>query len=619
MKITIFGILVIFSGVAAGLENQLRNHPSPYLAMHGTDPVAWQLWNRHSFELAKQEGKLLYVSSGYFSCHWCHVMQQESYKNRDVAKLLNENFIPVKVDREIEAALDSRLVDFVERTQGRAGWPLNIFITPEGYPLVGMTYLPASNFIEVLNKIQLKWKNERAELEKIARDATKELSTSTTSQQDSREVNKSSEKKYINDFLFQARAMADDMSGGFGEQSKFPSVPQLSVLLQLYKQNHDIHLHQFLTLTLDNMASKGLYDQLGGGFFRYTIDPQWQVPHFEKMLYDNALLASLYLDATKILKNQKYAKTAKATLDFILSSLQSPQGGMIASLSAIDGYGVEGGYYLWQTAEIEKILSAEEFNLVDQVWNLNAIPDLQAGHHLVVATPLALVAKKLSINKHHAEELFASAKLKMLLVRDIRQLPRDNKILAGWNGLVLSALSRAAKEYKSKKYLDAARMVRDYLYKNLWRSSTLVRAVKNNHVYGNANLEDYAYVAKGLSDWLEIENNKQVLDHDRAWLGELINDAWSRFYVKEEWRKSENSLLKYKQGEKVIVDDVLPSASALMIQTTIDYCKKMHNKKLMEKALFALNVSTVEMSEQPFWYASHIFTLYTIQQVTDKK
>ena len=614
LRFMIFGFLLVLSAAALALENQLRHHASPYLAMHGSDPVAWQLWNRQSFELARKEGKLLYVSSGYFSCHWCHVMQHESYQDSQIARLLNENFIPVKVDREIEPALDSRLIDFVERTQGHAGWPLNIFITPEGYPLVGMTYLPASNFIEVLNKLRLKWKRERSELEKIARNATKELTTTSDSNQVENKVNKKSGKKFINDFLIQARSMADDLSGGFGEQSKFPSVPQLSVLLRLYNQNNDIHLRQFLTLTLDNMTSQGLYDQLGGGFFRYAIDPQWQTPHFEKMLYDNALLASLYMDAAKILKNPQYDVIAKTTLDFMLSSFQSSQGGMIASLSAIDGNGVEGGYYLWKTDEIKKILDPMEFSLVKQLWNLNAVPDLKAGHHLVMATSLAAAAKKLSIDKEYAERNFSSAKRKLQSVRNKRLLPRDNKILAGWNGLALSALSQGAREYNSKKYEMAATALKEYIYKNLWRNRVLVRAVKNNMTYGQVDLGDYAYVSKGLNDWLSIKGNKK----DQGWLNKMIVQGWSRFYIKGEWLRSENGLLKYKQGEKVIVDDVLPSASAIMIRTTIDLCNKTHDKNLMKKALHALNVLTHEMSEQPFWYANHIFTLYTLQNINKK-
>ncbi|MCK5385924.1 MAG: thioredoxin domain-containing protein, partial [Gammaproteobacteria bacterium] len=276
-------LAVTFSADAAPFNNTLKNHASPYLALHGTDPVAWQEWNKETVARAKREGKLIYVSSGYFSCHWCHVMQRESYKNAEVAQILNKYFIPVKVDREINSALDSHLIDFVERTQGRAGWPLNVFVTPDGYPLVGMTYVPTNNFIEILNNLKTRWQLERAVLEDIAKSATNELSTAVA--EGSENIADGLAKEYLKRFLLQADTMADDMSGGFGQQNKFPSYPQLNLMLMAYENTPEKPFKQFLLLTLNKMASQGLYDQLGGGFFRYTVDPIWQVPHFEKMLY----------------------------------------------------------------------------------------------------------------------------------------------------------------------------------------------------------------------------------------------------------------------------------------------------------------------------------------------
>lgn len=354
MKILFLFFSLIISGNvnAVPLSNVLKNHASPYLALHGFDPVAWQEWNKQTVARAQKEGKLIYVSSGYFSCHWCHVMQRESYKNKEIAEILNNHFIPVKVDREINSALDSRLIDFVERTQGRAGWPLNVFITPEGYPLVGMTYVPSKNFNDILENIKTRWKKEKSVLNEIAKSATNELST--ISRKASKNISNKDVSAFIKSFLSQANSMADNMSGGFGEQNKFPSYPQLNLMLTVYKNNPSKELEEFLVLTLSKMASQGLYDQLGGGFYRYTVDPLWQVPHFEKMLYDNALLASLYIDAAKIFNNKMFEKVAKDTLDFLLSTFRSKQGAYIASLSALDDKDVEGGYYLWQRTELKK-------------------------------------------------------------------------------------------------------------------------------------------------------------------------------------------------------------------------------------------------------------------------
>ncbi len=601
-------LAVTFSADAASFNNTLKNHASPYLALHGTDPVAWQEWNKETVARAKREGKLIYVSSGYFSCHWCHVMQRESYKNAEVAQILNKYFIPVKVDREINSALDSHLIDFVERTQGRAGWPLNVFVTPDGYPLVGMTYVPTKNFIAILNNLKTRWKLEKSVLEEIAKSATNELSTVVA--EGSENIADGLAKEYLKRFLSQADTMADNMSGGFGQQNKFPSYPQLNLMLMAYENNPEKNLKQFLLLTLNKMASQGLYDQLGGGFFRYTVDPVWQVPHFEKMLYDNALLASLYIDAARIFNNKKFALIAKNTLNFMLDVFRSRQGAYIASLSALDNKGIEGGYYLWQRNELKSILSKNELRVVELIWQLEGTAELEAGHHLVEVMNATDAAEMLKMSPVKAHQYFISAKKKMLQARNKRNVPRDDKLLAAWNGLALSAFLKAAKQFNDERYAKAAKDIKKYIHKKLWINDGLVRAVKNNKVLGAGGLEDYAYVAQGLYDWLEYSNNKQ----DQKWLEELTHQAWKRFYSKQGWLLSENSLLKYGQNEAVISDGVLPSASATLINVSLKIAEKNNNVSLKKKALKVLNIGHLDVAGQPFWYASQIKTLFTYQK-----
>lgn len=606
MKVIIVLLLInlSFNVNAEKLKNVLQQHASPYLAMHGNDPVKWQEWNEETVKRAKEEGKLLFVSSGYFSCHWCHVMQRESYQNNEVAKLLNANFIPVKVDREINSALDSRLIEFVERTQGHSGWPLNVFITPDGYPLVGMTYVPTKNFIAILNNLKLKWKQERKPLEEIAKQATDELTAEEV--KSSYKIHKGLGRDYLNRFLHQATTMADDMAGGFGEQNKFPSYPQLNLMLKAYKNKPSKELKQFLFLTLNKMASQGLNDQLGGGFFRYSVDPIWQVPHFEKMLYDNALLASLYIDAAKVFKNKHFSKVAKNTLDFMLDVFRSQQGAYIASLSAVDNKGIEGGYYLWQVEELKNTLTQDEMKVVELLWQLEGADDLEGGHHLIEVMPVNEAAKMLKMPKEKTNLLFQSAKQKMLAIRKQRNIPRDDKLLAGWNGLALSAFSKAAKQFNEPRYKKAAQEIKTYIYNNLWVDERLVRAVKNKKILGSAGLEDYAYVAQGLYNWLDYTENEQ----DKKWLEKLINQSWSRFHGKKGWRLAENMLLKYGQGELIISDGVLPSPSAILINLSLK-----NNKSLTKKSLQALNVDHLAVVSQPFWYASHILALFEYQKV----
>ena len=609
MKVFFLFISLAFSlnANAAFLKNTLKNHASPYLALHGSDPVAWQEWNKQTVARAKKEGKLIYVSSGYFSCHWCHVMQRESYKNKEISEILNEYFIPVKVDREINSALDSRLIDFVERTQGRAGWPLNVFITPEGYPLVGMTYVPTKNFNDILENLKRRWKLEKSSLNEIAKSATYELLSDTV--KPTEKISNELVNKYINSFLLQANSLADDMSGGFGEQNKFPSYPQLNLMLSAYENYPSKELKSFLILTLTKMASQGLYDQLGGGFFRYTIDPLWQVPHFEKMLYDNALLASLYIDAAKIFDNKKFEKVAKDTLSFMLSAFRSKKGAYIASLSALDDKGIEGGYYLWQRDELKKILSQQEMKVVELIWKLEGPVELEAGHHLVEVMTTTAAAEILKKPLAKVEEHFNLAKKKMLVLRSKRNVPRDTKLLGAWNGLAMSAFAKAAKEYNDEEYVNAAKDIRDYIYSNLWVKNRLVRAVKNNKILGDASLEDYAYVAQGLFHWFEISKNKK----DQKWLEEIILQAWKRFHNDKGWQLAENSLLKYGQSEAVISDGVLPSSSAVLISISLRLADKNKDEKLNKLSLDALNEGQDDITSQPFWYASQVKTLFEYQ------
>ena len=344
--IVFFLSLLVSTAAVAGLatgkakQNSLYNHASPYLAMHGRDPVRWQPWNKQVVEQARQQDKLLFVSSGYFSCHWCHVMQRESYQNDTIAALLNKHFIPVKVDRELNSALDSHLIDFVTHTQGQAGWPLNVFITPDGYPLVGFTYAPPDNVIKILTSLEKEWRGKKQELKALAKAASDELSAAEVALSSTLPSDLAIGMMDI--FVNQNFSYSDDMQGGYGQENKFPSVPKLATLLAIYQRKPNEQIKQYLHLTLHNMASQGLRDQLGGGFYRYVVDPGWQVPHFEKMLYDNALLAELYYKAAIVLEEPAYRTIANETLDFILKELNTSSAAYAASLSAVDDKGVEG-------------------------------------------------------------------------------------------------------------------------------------------------------------------------------------------------------------------------------------------------------------------------------------
>ena len=367
-------LCTVTAAAAGPLRNQLEGHASPYLALHAQDPVAWQDWNERAVARARAENKLLYLSIGYFSCHWCHVMQRESYRDPGVAEFLNANFIPVKVDRELETALDARMIEFAQATQGRAGWPLNVFLTPEGHPLYAVLYLPRDDFLQVLRRLQGVWQEDHANLSAVARREASSAQGPGAPRLDPALVDGLARR-----IVGGALDFADPLNGGFGDQNKFPMSPQLEFLLAAQERSAAEPLASMLKLTLDNMWRNGLYDHLGGGFFRYTVDPSWETPHFEKMLYDNAQLALIYLRAADLLNEPAYHQVARQTLDFMAGDMMADEGALVASFSAVDGDDVEGGYYLWREAELAQRLTAPEREAIKLAYRMRDAPPFDAG------------------------------------------------------------------------------------------------------------------------------------------------------------------------------------------------------------------------------------------------
>jgi len=565
----------------APLRNRLANHPSSYLALHGSDPVAWQEWNAETVARAKRENRLLFVSVGYFACHWCHVMQRESYKNRDIAALLNYGFIPVKVDRELNTGLDDALQTFSERLLRIAGWPLNAFVTPEGYPVYVILYAPPEEFHGVLEKLSDRWRVDRAGIEKLARQAVTEPAPPQTQKLDRNTVLQWQDK-----FLKQARAERDEFRGGFGQVSKFPMSPQLALLLDQAAKAPDVELAAFLKLTLDQMSAKGLRDHVGGGFFRYTIDPGWETPHFEKMLYDNAQLAEIYFRAADIFKSSRYRETAFGTLDFMIDVLKDRDGGYYTSTSAVDRQGREGTHYLWERDALSKLLSAEEYALARRVWRLDVAQPFEFGY-----LPAEWVAPS------QAERAaLAGALKKMKKARAGRSLPKDDKRNAGLNGLALSALSAGMKQ--ESKYAKHAADLARFISTRLVRDDGLFKAVARGKRIEGAELEDYAYVVTGLLDYAEAARNPS----GRALASRLAHRAWKQFFSDKGWRREARPLLMTIKPESVLADGATPSPSAMLIAASL----RLGDVGLKTRALQALSWQSVAMTRDAFAFATQI-------------
>ena len=578
------------SASGAPLANQLKDNPSPYLALHGNDPTAWQEWNAETVARAKREGKLLLLSIGYFSCHWYHVMQRESFSNPQIAAELNRHFIPVKVDREIHGALDVEMQDFASTTIGHSGWPLNVFVTPEGYPLVAMLYAPPKGFRRALERLADRWQKQGPELAEAARGvAAQQPEPAAVEAKFAPKIAELFRQRLVQEAL----AKADLLRGGFGTAFKFPSAPQLAALLEAQRVAPDPKLADFLRLTLDEMARLGLRDHIGGGFFRYTVDPDWHVPHFEKMLYDNAQLALLYLDAAKILDRPAYRDIAFETLDFMIRSMHdNATGAFLTSTSAVDDKGREGGFYLWRKDALRRLLGRDDFALLRRIWNLDAPPAVDGGYLAMNRVPPSVA---------EVDQL-KTIYTRLAQARSGRTLPRDGKLLAGLNGLALHALSRAAVD--APRFRPAAQALRDFVAATLIASGELRKGVAAGKLLGTADADDYAYVSQGLLSYADMAGSAPDRDLART----LAEQAWQKFHTARGWTLDQQSLLARPYYQTVVPDGPSPAPSAVLIRTSW----ALGGSTLRTQALKGLNTGYQLLDQAAFWYATQISAMGAI-------
>jgi len=568
--------------------NQLKNHSSPYLALHGNDPVNWMEWGKPALDKAKKENKLLLVSVGYFACHWCHVMQRESYSDKDIAKKLNKDYISVKVDRELNPVLDKRLIEFVQITNGTAGWPLNVFITPDGYPLVGATYLPRNHFSNVLNQLDKKWKTEQVALSKKAKEMSQTLVAMLEKQE---RIVEGDISQLADQYVDVALEYADTLQGGFGQDRKFPQIPQLWALLKLNKKQKNKEADEFINLTLQKMSQQGLHDEIAGGFYRYTIDPDWETPHFEKMLYTNALMPLLYFDAADYYNNPSYREIALETLHFLQDEMLDGSNSYIASLSAVDSKNEEGGYYLWEQEELKEILTPAELNIANSYWNLDRVGELPAGNLPRQKISLSELSKKLKLTENETSKRLMKLKLKLKLHRNkTRDIPRDIKLLSGMNGLTLAAFARGSEYDSSVK--ESGEKLSQFLI-NLWDGKKLRRYSATDQ---QGTLYDYAAVSWGLMRWSNANNDSQAKK-----IGlEIAKTAWDKFYINNLWIEDPDSLLPEATNQAHLPDSSIISAEVLLIEASI----LSDSRPLKQKVKSILKKLTRSLEVDIFSYAS---------------
>ncbi|HYI09482.1 MAG TPA: thioredoxin domain-containing protein [Thermoanaerobaculia bacterium] len=501
------------------MTNRLAQETSPYLLQHAHNPVDWYPWGEEAFAKAREEDRPIFLSIGYSACHWCHVMERESFESEEIAQLLNEDYVSIKVDREERPDVDSIYMQAVQMMTGHGGWPMSMFLTPDGKPFFAGTYFPPDDrhgmpsFRRVLEHVVNVFRSKRQEVE----EASKEVQQALSSQLRVRGASGSISHASLDTAAVRLASNYDPVHGGFGSAPKFPPSMSLDFLMQVAHRNNDPKLREIVVTTLTKMARGGMYDQVGGGFHRYSVDARWLVPHFEKMLYDNALLARVYTRAWQWTKEPLFAQIANEILGFVTREMTSPDGAFYSTLDA-DSEGVEGKFYVWTRAEVMELLGADEGRVFCALYDITDRGNWEEHNILNVPREPESVAADLGLTLDQLADIAARGKCKLYGVRAQRIWPgRDEKLLAGWNGWMLAAFAEAALAFDKDAYRDVVRRNADFLLTRIDASGRLTRHAKIPGL-----LEDYSGVAWGLTLAYEATEERRYLDAARTLLDQII-------------------------------------------------------------------------------------------------
>ena len=595
------------------VENNLIRETSPYLLQHAENPVNWYGWNDEALQKAKDENKPIFLSVGYSACHWCHVMAHESFENNDVAEFMNENFVNIKVDREERPDIDDIYQKACQITTGQGGWPLSVFLTPDQKPFYVGTYFPVLDsygrpgFGSICRQLAQAWKEKPKDIEKSAESFIHALHKT-----EKITVPTKLEQTLLDEAAMNLFQLGDPTYGGFGSAPKFPNAANISFLFRYAKMANLPKFNEFALKTLNKMAKGGIFDQIGGGFHRYSTDTKWLVPHFEKMLYDNALMPVNYCEAYQITKDPFYLDVLQKTLDFVLREMTSSEGGFYSAYDA-DSEGVEGKFYVWTKKEIKEILgnNADIFCLYFDVtdggnWEGNTI----LCNNLNVST----IAFNFGISEQKVLEIINSSSKKLLEVRSKRISPSlDDKVLVSWNSLMITAFAKGYRVTNDIRYLNAAKNCISFIEKNLFVDGNLLRTYKNNTAKINGYLEDYSYFANALLDVFEIEPNSEYLELALKLGHHLIDHFWD----------SENNsfFMTSDDHEKLIIrpksnyDLSLPSGNSVSSFVMLRLYHLSQEQHFLDISMKIMESQAQTAAENPFGFG---YLLNTISLYLEK-
>jgi len=508
--------------------NALVNETSPYLLQHAHNPVDWYPWCEEALSRAKGEDKPILLSIGYSACHWCHVMEHESFENEEIARLMNENFINIKVDREERPDLDTIYMAVIQMVTGGGGWPMTVFLTPDQVPFFCGTYFPPEEaagrpgFRQVVTEVARAYRERKKDIVLNSDTIKSELRNLNIFPETSDEIDATVLDKAVSGMI----SNYDSRNGGFGQAPKFPPSMTLSFLMRAYLRTGNKQLLDIVSNTLIHMACGGIYDQLGGGFHRYSVDAEWLVPHFEKMLYDNALLSRVYVDAHLLTKEGFYRRIAEETLDYVLREMTSPEGGFYSSQDA-DSEGKEGAFFLWSYSEVQTILDEEESDVFCRYFGITPDGDFEGINILNIPRSGDAVAKLCGISDQRLLEIIRKGKRILFETREGRVKPgRDEKILTAWNGLMLRSFAEAANALGRADYLNAAVQNAEFLLSRLRSNGRILRSFKDGRARFDGYLEDYAYLIDGLVSLYEAVFDSRWISEAESLADTMVQEFW---------------------------------------------------------------------------------------------
>ena len=583
--------------------NKLKFSSSPYLIQHAHNPVHWQEWGEEALNMAKEQNKPLIISIGYAACHWCHVMEHESFSDEEVAEFMNENFICIKVDREERPDIDQVYMDAVHLINGQGGWPLNAFALPDGKPFFAGTYFNKQRWMDVMRQISSIYKNDNGKVVDYANELTNGLNINPLGVIDNSKTPDftTDDYKKLKD---QWIAQFDDKLGGFKRAPKFPLPTTWEFLLQYYYFTNDNEALSSVEFTLDEMAKGGIYDQIGGGFARYSVDAEWKVPHFEKMLYDNAQLVSLYSHAYQITKSQRYKEIVEETLEFIEREMTDKNGGCYSSLNA-DSEGTEGSFYIWSYDEFAGLLDGDESRLLVKYYQITQNGNWEHGKNILLpVSSKENFAIDNSIDIEKFNSMLEIANNKLLLARSKRERPStDNKVLTAWNGLMIKGYCDAYKAFGVQKYLEKAVSIAGFIEKSMISDDG---ALFRNFMDGKASIsgfnDDYAIFADACIELYSLTFDIHWLDLSKK----LTNYCIDHFYDEENgmffYTSDENETLVVRKYE--LSDNVIPSSNSIMATVLFKLGHYFDNSSYREIVNGMINHEIENVSTSGIWYSN---------------